>query len=85
MHKDYEHLQHLRDALERETNRSVLPKSNPDLHKKSISDKKELKLAKSRYSVLKENKISFNQSRNELILIIGKSSPKWGSATIGLI
>jgi hypothetical protein len=70
MNQQYEQYQHLRDALERDTNKSVIPAFHPKVFQKTNEERKVLKSSKIAHSVLKENKVRFNDTRNELLNVI---------------
>lgn len=83
MNPAYDQYQPQRDALERETNRSVILPFNPKIYAKTMAEKKTLKVSIAHHKALKENKGAFITSRNEVIegIVKGKT-PNWGGITI---
>lgn len=85
MNPAYDQYQPQRDALERETNKSVIPCFNTKVYAKTKSERVELNKAKAHYKALKENKGAFISSRDVIIegIVKGKT-PNWGGITIGI-
>lgn len=76
---EYHSFHNLRERLEKETNSFNIKPISFDIFKKDEAERGNLKIAKSNYRALMENRVLFNQTKNEILqAIIDSKVPEWG-------
>ncbi len=76
---DNQKFQGLRDNLQRDVNSRNLIPFDGKVFQKTSKEKGELKFAKEQYKALQLNQMIYKQTKNQLLEIIVKSTPNWGS------